>query len=166
MIEIDGKKYFLSADLVNSIKSEIENQEVITKVMDRGVIGDTYYFIDTYGRVTKFEEYQFPVNQIHYEIANYCRDKDLMTQRALYEELDRLLWRYSIISDTGVRYIGKPWWRIVYDNCLKRFDVLESYDVSSNQVYFDNRDAAFQAIEEIVKPFMEKHPDFIFGHRR
>lgn len=100
-----------------------------------------------------------------YQAANYCTDRDLIQQQAYRETLNRLLWRWQYEHDEPVD------WR----NSLCKWVIGCDYDhnnelevdyVSANfkdlNVFFTTIEKAYQAIEEVVKPFMEEHPDFVW----
>ena len=103
-------------------------------------------------------------NEMDFEHANYCTDKNLMKQRALHETLSRLLWRYSMEHDGD---------KIDWDSPAQK-KYLPYYDLHANKycvdcttwrkyhsAYFHTYEAAENAINDIIKPFMAEHLDFI-----
>lgn len=160
-IILDGKEYELSAEVVEKIKAEVAAQEKKESPFERTDPLLPYWFIDSNGGVdfdtaaahSRFTDFRFFV-------GNYCTDKSLMEQRALHETLNRLLWRYS--ETHGDQMFAKQ-------HAISRaWDDDEFYTlfcVSGKQqgtVYFSSNDVAVAAIEEVVKPFMAAHPEFVW----
>lgn len=125
-----------------------------------------YYYINSYGAIIRTDDGASGVDDHLYAVANYCTDKDLLRQRALHETLNRLLWRYSMTHD-GDKIdwdnIYSPKYIIYRSSGYVRFDV-EEYTCHKieNAVYFKYEQTARDAIEEIIKPFMKEHPDFVW----
>lgn len=165
-IIIDGKEYELSAELVEKIKAEVAAQE--KREADRLAEQDPfarvkrkpYFLINGVGKVSTLAEGATNTDDELYSIANYCHDRGMMEQRALHETLNRLLWRYS--ETHGDQMIAKQ------HAICSAWDDDEFYTlfcVSGKQqgtIYFSSRDVAVAAIEEVVKPFMEAHPEFVW----
>lgn len=153
-IIIDGKEYELSEELVEKIKTEVaEQKNPFDRKCDNG-----YFYISSYGVVNRTNDDGLNPDDLRFNTANYCRDKELMEQRELHESLNRLLWRYSethggseecggffiYMSANGGMYVG----HCTYAGC--------------GDVYFKTRDVAEVAIEKVVKPFMMAHPEFVW----
>ena len=168
-IIIEGKEYELSAELVEKIKAEVALQEIERKIADgpfARMRSDDYYFITAEGCVCTGCETGMIADDERYEAANYCRDKGLMEQRALHETLNRLLWRYS--EEHGG---DNPWdsqniqahYYIYLDtqNSVLYVSYNDVYHVEG-VVYFKEEYIAENAITEVVKPFMEAHPEFVW----
>lgn len=165
-IVIDGKEYELSAELVEKIKAEVTAQEIERKIAAdpfARMRSDDYYFITAEGCVCTGCETGMIADDERYSVANYCRDKGLMEQRALHETLNRLMWRYSEMhggdgswEGLSIHYHIRRW-----RDC--GFKVSYCEDGKTNGVvYFNSRDVAEAAVEEVVKPFMEAHPEFVW----
>ena len=99
-------------------------------------------------------------------VANYCTNKAIMEQRALHETLNRLLWRYSMEHD-GDKLdwddLDQHKWFIYWLCDQKRF--LIDYNTSCynyGRIYFYKKSVALKAIEEVIKPFMKEHPEFVW----
>lgn len=144
-------------------EDELEPAEELKKNMFECENGDMYYQIASTGNVGKcpWDGCEVDVNLA--KVANCCKDKKLMEQRALYEVLNRLLWKASVESGE----LNNPWdgdhlhytirfisgrFCVEVLNCGKHFEP-----------YFASRKAAEEAIEYIIKPFiLEEHPDFVW----
>lgn len=158
---LDGKKYELSPDLVNALRSVDPVPEKETPFAR--ALNKRYFTIDGNGEVSMTTDTYSPFDNDRFAVANYCTDRSLMEQRAMHETLDRLLWRYSE-EHGGVPYgwtTFLPKYRIYMKKGSDEFAV-DSNDAFKNQgaVYFETRETAISAIEEVIKPFMAAHPDF------
>lgn len=154
---LDGKKYELSPELVEKIKVEIAEQEKEENQFERNV-GELYYFVDSAGGVFSFTDHKSGTADALYSAGNYCRDKAVMEQRALHETLNRLLWRYSETHGGGEKRGG---YFIYYSN-MEDMRVGHCTYAGCGDVYFRKKEVAEAAIEEVVKPFLVAHPEFIW----
>ena len=154
---INGKKAELTEEQLKALGIELPK----ANPFERQTARKPFYFITNKGNV----EYGVEVKDFHCEglhkTANYCTDKPLLEQRALHETLNRLLWRYSMEHDGD-----KINWsdsstkcRIYYER--GEYALVNNYKENAiGAVYFHTNEAAKNAIEEVIKPFMAAHPDF------
>lgn len=125
--------------------------------------GDKYFYILPLGCVDSYTYYEDSTDKKLVKVANYCKDEELMTQRAMHETLNRLLWRASVQAGE----LNNPWdynhdhWEI-YCTCDGKFTVARSCNDKYYGIYFPTEKSAQSALDNIVKPFMEKHPDFVW----
>ena len=162
---LDGKKYELSPELANALLSCVEPEPQEKSPFERGEIRSLYYYITETGIVWSFTEDRDGGDDMRYAVANYCTDKSLMQQRAMHENLNRLLWRYS--EEHGGD--SREWdGRAHYYICFSKMNRLK-YEVYPNDnfciqgvIYFKDEETAEAAIEDIVKPFISAHPDFVW----
>ncbi len=110
-----------------------------------------YYFITSYGNINEATEKNSGSDSLRHEAANYCTDKAIMEQRALYETLHRLLWRYAM--ENG----GEGNYEICHNG--NEFLVKNTIYKYFGQT-FSTYKIAQSAIKEIVEPFMKEHPEF------
>lgn len=154
---LNGKRIDLTAEQIETLVGKKEKDPF------ERVKGETYCYIDNDGRVeTQWDEF-VGIDDDRYEAGNYCTDKELMEQRALHVILNQQLWRYSM--QHGGREIDwetdRQKWFVFYNWCSDVFDVTFTLEKSLPGVaYFREYFTADAAIEEIVKPFMEQHPEF------
>lgn len=131
---------------------------------------EPYYFINHYGEVDEGGD-NSPIgltgaSRKHHKVANYCTDKDLLQQRAYHETLSRLLWRFSMQNDGDKIdwddcYQNK--YHICYDYAYEKFRILAYQTMNLGEVtWFLSERTVQRAIDEIVLPFMEEHPDFVW----
>lgn len=156
---LNGKRIELTQEQIETLVGKKEKDPFDVRP------GDDYYSINGTG-VVQYDHYSEGciVTKARLDNANACTDAELMRQRALHETLNRLLWRYSM--QHGGREIGTV--EGVWKGAIEHFhstNEYRAYTMSSDmvvpgEVYFIDRETAEAAIEEIVKPFMEKHPEF------
>lgn len=165
---INGKKAELTEEQMKALGIELPNANPFARTNPWG----TFYYIDTIGLVYEtFDDGSCDgenCDSKRFAIANYCTDKAIMEQRALHETLNRLLWRYSMMHG-GDKIdwcnVSQEKFEIDFTH-YKDEEIFEvcSYTITQNicSVYFTSEETAFNAIEEIVKPFIAAHPNFKF----
>lgn len=161
---LDGKKYELSPELVNALRS-IDPVPEKKKAFARNGGEDCYWYIGSKGSVCEDDDRNYGLDDARYAVANYCTDKSLMEQRAMHETLNRLLWRYcEEHGGDNAKWKGDPHYYICFSK-MNRND----FEVYANDnfciqgvVYFKDKETAKAAIEEIVKPFLAARPDFVW----
>ena len=160
-IVINGKKAELTPEQIKALGIEVEKPNPFARELLKG---DVIYCISEIGEVAVNYNEKSVHSGMLYSVGNYCTDKNLMQQRAYRETLNRLLWRYSMEHDGD-----KIKWGIgTSDKCKIYFDhdsdswQLDCNNINENFgcVYFYNNKIAQNAIKEIIKPFMNSHPDF------
>lgn len=170
-IIIDGKEYELSDELAEKIKAEVAEQEMERKMASdpfARMRSDDYHFITAEGSVCTGCETGMIADDERYEAGNYCHDKGLMEQRALHETLNRLLWRFqkeNDRNDTG--HIPNQYVILSMDGMpfITNLPTVCDWFLGPRLfgvTYFGNKGVAERAIEEVVKPFMAAHPEFVW----
>lgn len=110
--------------------------------------GENFYILDCYGEVVKAREGILCSGPDLYKIANYCSDAELLRRRALYEKLERCLWRFSMENGGSGDYYP----------VLHTTTALPFWSVTrTTQMFgpsFKTREACERAIEEVIKPMM------------
>ena len=126
-------------------------------------IGEKYFFIGMNGYVREWSDLVTSLDEIGYNTGNYCRDKELMKQRAMHETLNRLLWRYSEQhgGDNEWDDESRHYFITTDDEGNPVSDWLVSIR-TFGAVYFKDGETADQAIEDVVKPFLAEHPEFVW----
>lgn len=150
-IFIDGKKYLLTE------VQEKDNPFYVLKVPR----GELYFYIDEEDNVTGGCQQDISFINTRFKIANYFKDADFAKQIALEQTLRRLLIKYTCSCEVKPHDLV---YRIKYDSIEKKYKVASDYpsQIDLFQVYFNTRKDAENAIEEVIKPFMKEHPDFIW----
>lgn len=162
-IVINGKKAELTPEQLEKLGIAVKEDPFERKM------GETYYFGDSRGNVSKSREnsdYSDYIDLKRYAVANYCSDKELMEQRVLHETLSRLLWRYSMQHDGDkIDWNNQdiPKYYIEFNHINNQFGVGTLwFSHLEGVVLFYNQGIAISAIEQVVKPFMKEHPDFVW----
>lgn len=158
-IVINGKKAELTEEQLEKLGIKIEEDIFNPKV------NTMYYSINGSGEVD-FECWANDGYDIKCDkVANVCTDKDIMRQRAYHETLDRLLWRFSMqngMKDLDWKKENQDKFYIHYDHSTDRIGVNVFCSIQPQIIYFISEEIAQEAIDTIVKPFMEEHPDFVW----
>lgn len=160
-IVINGKKAPLTEEQLKMLGIEPPKANQFERQPHR----NAFYYITNKGKVEYGVELQdFHCNAL-YRAANYCTDQNLLKQRAWHETLSRLLWRYSMEHDGDkIDWSNNSEWKyyIYFSFDYNKYAVDCHRYSKDDMVYFYTRNIADNAFEEIVKPFMEEHPDFVW----
>ena len=166
---LDGKEYALSDELVAKLKESVAAQDWAKKNSDpfEAVNGKSFYYNNVYGGVSRGEDCGALVDKTMYAVANYCRDEEMMKQRALHETLNRLLWRYSETHGGDLPWSADGEDRHWCISIVLRDPVSVETDwvyhvKEPGVIYFKDRETVQSAIEEVVKPFLAEHPEFVW----
>ena len=151
--EIDGKVYDFAPDsfvidnegnIILKSKPSAEKRNPFERVGE----GKSFYFISGDGRVVTKKEYPSYYADEDYDCANYCTDAELLRRRALYEKLERCLWRFSMENGGSGDYYP------VLDRASRGWFV--SYTTSQRfGPSFKTIEACWRAIEEVIKPMLD-----------
>ncbi len=163
---LDGVEYGLSDSLVAKLKEEIAINDAVRpkpSAFDR-LVDKQYYFADKFGVVGDYTECGDLTDDALYAAANYCRDEEMMKQRALHETLNRLLWRYSETHGGDLPFEStENKHYFIYHGLVHEIHTAYSIGMKlQGVVYFKDEETARSAIEEVVKPFLSEHPEFVW----
>lgn len=151
--EIDGKIYDFAPEsfvidnegnIILKSKPSAEKRNPFYMVDE----GESFYFIGGNGDVMTFKENSLCFTGKYHDCANYCTDAELLTRRALYEKLERCLWRFSM--ENG----GSGDFYPVLNKSTRTWDVT----ITSVQRFgpsFKTRETCQGAIEEVIKPMLD-----------
>ena len=153
--EIDGKVYDFAPEsfvidnegnIILKSKPSAEKRNPFERVGD----GKSFYFISGNGDVMTFKETSSCLAAKYYDCANYCTDAELLRRRALYEKLERCLWRFSM--ENG----GSGEWYICFDRSKRTWGVncLEKGGWVSFGPTFKSYKVALEATEKVIEPLM------------
>ena len=161
-IMLNGKKVPLTEEQVAALLGDKETECAKVDPFERKMLR-RYFYIANNGEVLNDCDNMGITDGGRYNVGNYCRDKEMMNQRALHETLNRLLWRYS------EQHGGDAEWD---DENLHYYITIDYegeptsdwlvFTMAFGTVYFKDRETADQAIEDVVKPFLAEHPDFVW----
>ena len=166
---IEGIKVPLTDEQVAMIKGTGALKSKEKSPFSRVGENDPYWFIDIDGTIAQTYDFKKEADDNQFSCANYCSDKELIEERAIREELSRLLWRFSM--ENGSKDID---WedpnRFKYSICIYfdgeslKWEIGKSIKCKClNEVFFIDEDTARRAIREIVEPFCadDRHHDVI-----
>lgn len=157
-IMLNGEKIELTDFQSNMIQMMVDDKKLGSRdIFDRVNKNEKYYLIAENGKVEEDEDIRDMVDDDLYYVANYCTDKQVITERSYDEVINRLLWRYAYRANggkldpngEGMKYT------IIWNNTVNKFEV-KATDWSRDTlgaVYFKNLADAYAAIEDIVTPF-------------
>ena len=156
---LNGKRIKLTAERIKMLVGKKEKDP-----FERVETGKIYYFVDYDGCVEFVDDYLASADNDRYAVGNYCTDEELMKQRALHETLNRLLWRYSMQhGGREISHENDAWHYMVVQSVYStEWSVMALIADAGiiGAVLFKDEKTAEAALEEIVKPFMENHPEF------
>ena len=159
---IDGKKIELTEEQLKALGIKVETKRKNPfKDVDRF---EDYYFVDRNNEVHASMKTDSSVDNQMYTSANYFSDKAFAEQVALHQLLYRKLLKFAYENDCEDREWGTKHehCRIYYDTDSDKFDIDVNDAFKYQGVYFSTRQGAKRAIEEVVKPFMKEHPEFVW----
>lgn len=151
--EIDGKIYDFASDsfvidnegnIILKSKPSAKKRNPFYMVEE----GESFYFIGGNGDVMRLKESSSCLTGKYHNCANYCTDAELLTRRALYEKLERCLWRFSMENGGSGDYYP------VLNKSTRTWDVT----ITSVQRFgpsFKTREACQGAIDEVIKPMLD-----------
>ena len=152
---INGKKIKLTGEQIEALGIETRK-----RLFDRVDDGGPYYFISCYGDIDADSREDDRL----FDNVNYFNDEYFANQVALHQLLYRKLLKFAYENDCEDREWGTKYehWCIYYDTDSDKFDIDVNDAFKYQGVYFSTREGAERAIEEVVKPFMKEHPEFVW----
>lgn len=158
---INGKKAELTEEQMKALGIELSKPNPFARVCNKANDFYHYYFITSYGTISETIDHGFDNgagnDDLRFRNANYCTDEALLRQRALYETIVRLLWRYSMEHD-GDKIQTNCCWTIIHSNGV--YEAKNVWGHSIGRVHFYTREITEAAIKEIIEPFIKAHPEF------
>ena len=139
--EIDGKIYDFAPDsfvidnegnIILKSKPSAKKRNPFERVAE----GESFYFIGGNGDVMTLKENSLCFTGKYHNCANYCTDAELLTRRALYEKLERCLWRFSLGRESRGWFIS--------------YTTSQRFGPS-----FKTVEACWRAIKEVIKPMLD-----------
>lgn len=162
-IVINGKKSELTEEQLKALGIKVETKRKNPfKDVDRF---EDYYFVDRNNEVHASMKTDSSVDNQMYTSANYFSDKAFAEQVALHQLLYRKLLKYAYdneAEDTTEWDRSNDHWCIYYDSDDLKYDVAGYSSHKFDVVWFSSEEGAERAIEEVVKPFVKEHPEFMW----
>lgn len=168
IVTIDGKSIVLTETIWDEILELLRKtaSKDAGNPFTRAPYGKSYYYIDDYGRVDDTTEVGHEMDDKYYSNVNYFQNRSTAWQVALCQLLNRKLLKFTYDNncvDTVEWEDGNVHWFIYYNCDAKEYQAAVTSVVHQfSTVYFSTKEAAEQAIDEVVKPFMKEYPDFVW----
>lgn len=161
--EIDGKTYdFTSENFWNNFvidsKGNIILKPKTSNPFERVKEGESFYLIGSNGDVMMHKENSLCFIEKYHNCANYCTDAELLQRRALYEKLERRLWRFSMENGGSGNYYS------ILNRATRRWSITCT-EIQRFGPSFKTRDVCARAIEEVIKPMLYGVDEEIFEWR-
>jgi hypothetical protein len=160
---INGKHIKLTDEQVNMLGVEVEKKR--RNPFKRVNNYNEYYYIKNSGEVSSYCEVRDSVDNELYDNINYFNDEQFANQVALHQLLYRKLLKFAWDNECDDNRVWNKvncHYYIGYNINEDRFYADVTAAFKHNDVWFSSRDSANHAIEEVVKPFMEEHPNFVW----
>ena len=159
----NGKRVELTDEQVKVLGVEVKTKrrnpfEEVNRFED-------YYFVEKNNEVHAYMKTDSSVDNQMYTSANYFNDKAFAEQVSLHQLLYRKLLKYAYendFEDTAEWDGENAHWVIRYNESRNEFCSYYQDGYKARDVYFSSKDGAERAIEEVVKPFVKEHPEFVW----
>lgn len=138
-------------------------------VFERADFGGLYWcFARDVNEPVEILELEDSFDNNAFEHANYFRDGQIAKRLGRQFELQRRLLRYAYVTET-YRPLNEikdtvredMSWVIRYSPEGKDFTIWAAIEPGLNEVTFNSLDAAQEALEKVVRPFVKKYPETI-----
>ena len=160
-LTIDGKEIQLTDEQLKMLGIEPEKKNPFDRVGN----GDRFFAIDNMNGIQTCTEMSYARDEAYYNGINYFNDKQFAKQVALHQLLYRKLLKFAYdneCEDTAEWDGTNLHWAIRYDYACGTFTTDYQNTYGAQEVYFYSEKDAERAIEEVVEPFMEEHPEFVW----
>lgn len=149
--EIDGKiydftgeKFWIDEEGNLVLKPEEKKKNPFERVEE----GKDFYYISGDERLMTNKEYPWHCVDGYYDCGNYCTDAELLRRRALYEKLERCLWRFSMENGGSGNYYP------ILNRVTRRWSITCT-EIQRFGPSFKTHEACARAIEEVIKPMLD-----------
>ena len=151
--EIDGKIYDFAPEsfaidnegnIILKSKPSAEKRNPFERVKE----GEDSYYIGGNGDVMTLKENSLCFTGKYHNCANYCTDAELLRRRALYEKLERCLWRFSMENGGSGDYYP------ILNRVTRDWSII-SVKTQRFGPSFKTHEACARAIKEVIKPMLD-----------
>lgn len=155
---MNGKKTKLTDEQLKELG--IKESLFVLKKREKCYVVDTFGDVIEWVFIDSFNEHQL-LNQ-----GKMSKNKKIMEQKALHQNLNDLLWKFTIENgwnDELWEDCDMEKYYIYFDYHRKIFGIdYNMFFKKQGTIYFISEEIAQRAIDEIVKPYMEEHPEFVW----
>lgn len=157
-LAIDGKEVQLTDEQLKALGAEANKR---INPFEKVIRFEDYYFVEKNNEVYAYMDTDSSVDDQLYASANYFNDKAFAKQVALRQLLDHKLLKYAY--DNGYEATEEPnQYYVNYCPSIKSYTVQIDCGFRAFCTHFSSYKATERAIEEIVKPFVKEHPEFVW----
>ena len=159
-LTVDGKEAQLTEEQLTALGTKVRKNP-----FERAKTHDPYYYVYEDNDVWSDTDLCADADNRRYDAANYFNDRQFAEQVALHQLLYHKLLKFAYdneFEDTKKWELYNRHWRIYYDHIANDFAIIEDTSAQNQCVYFSTGVGAKRAIEEVVKPFMKEHPEFVW----
>ena len=159
-IVINGKRAELTKEQLKTLGVEVRKNP-----FERCAAGEKYVTILGDDAIREFFDNNDLCDNGVYNAVNYFNNEQFARQVALHQLLYRKLLKFAY--DNGFED-NQAWnktnchYYICYNIDEGRFYADVTGNFKHNDVWFCSRASVNRAIDEVVKPFMEEHPEFVW----
>lgn len=161
-IVINGQKAELTDEQLKQLGLKVDEKR--NNPFERRY-GNEYFIISENDSISSAVDRNFNDDNIAYKNVNYFNDYEFTKQVIWHQLLNRMLLKYAYDNNAEDREWNceTSHYHIAFsyrtDELFVGYDDVCKYP---NVVYFSNSEVAERAIEDIVKPFMKEHPEFVW----
>lgn len=159
-IVISGKKIELTKEQLKTLGVEVRKNP-----FERCAAGEKYVTILGDDAIREFFDNNDLCDNGVYNAVNYFNNEQFARQVALHQLLYRKLLKFAYdngCEDTAEWDGYNAHWTVRYDDISHEIVPYGQTRYRIRDVYFSTRSDAVNAIEEVIKPFMKEHPDFVW----
>ena len=156
---INGKKIELTEEQLKVLGIEMEKNPFNIESRNQ------YWYVNNLGEVAIRFHMQNGCEKLLIDACNAFNDVQFANQVALHQLLYRKLLKFSYenkCEDTAEWDGDNSHWAIRYNDNLNKFDSYCQNGYKARDVYFSSEEGADRAIHEVVEPFVEEHPEFVW----
>lgn len=157
---INGKRVELTDEQVKALGIETRKNP-----FKRVAKSEKYCYIDAFNEVHCFSDNMDQCDDESFECSNYFNDEQFARQVALHQLLYRKLLKFAYdngFEDTAEWNGANEHWLIIYYKLDDDFGVVNMEAAKELSVYFSTEEGASRAINEVIRPFMKEHPEFVW----
>ena len=148
--------------VIGSIENKEDSEKLNKNPFDRVKNEKKYYFIDGLDNIYQWTEKEDKYDKVYYEYHNYFNDEEFAKQVMLHQLLYRKLLKFKLEREAADKSFGYCFFVNFDDTEMLYIDETFISNRNCNGVYFNERSTAELALKEVVKPFLEEYPDFIW----
>ena len=157
---INGKKIELTEKQIKALGFEVRKNPFLKVAVD-----NMYYFISHFGDIDRYRQAKDLEDDMLFNNINYFNDEYFANQVALHQLLYRKLLKYAYDTDT---IDDQPWSGVASHYAVDyRLDEI-GFSIGEwvmtwcpGTVYFKTKQAAKNAIRDVMEPFIKEHPEFL-----